>query len=82
MARRGYALVLAGAVLFGLNGGISRIAMSGGIDPLPFTSARITGATLVLVLVAALWRPATLRPPHGRPLLLIAGLGLVGVAAL
>lgn len=81
-ARRGYVLVLAGAVLFGLNGGISRIAMRGGIDPLPFTSARITGAAIVLALLAALWRPAVLRPPRGRSLLLIAGLGLVGVAAL
>ncbi len=80
--RTGYLLVLTGAVLFGLNGGISRIAMRGGIEPLTFTSARITGAALVLLVVAALWRPAVLRPPRGRSLLLIAGLGLVGVAAL
>jgi drug/metabolite transporter (DMT)-like permease len=47
--RLGYALVVLAAVLFGLNGGVSRIAMGSGLSPESFTTLRITGATLVFV---------------------------------
>jgi drug/metabolite transporter (DMT)-like permease len=80
--RLGYGLVITGAVLFGLNGGVSRVAMGSTLDPAMFTTLRITGATLVFVLVAACFRRSALRPPTGRALLLIVALGLVGVVGL
>ncbi len=80
--RLGYLLVLVGAVLFGINGGVSRVAMGTPLTPETFTTIRVTGATLVFVLYAVLFRRSALKRPRGTGLLLIAGLGLVGVAAL
>ncbi|MDQ3156329.1 MAG: EamA family transporter [Actinomycetota bacterium] len=80
--RLGYGLVIFGAVLFGVNGAVSRVAMRAGISPESLTTLRITGATLVFALAALIWRRSALRPPTGSSLLLIAALGLVGVASL
>lgn len=80
--RLGIVLVLIGAVLFGLNGGVSRVAMATPLTPELFTTLRITGATLVFVLYASLFRRSALKRPRGTQLLLIIGLGLVGVVAL
>lgn len=80
--RLGYALVIFGAVLFGVNGAVSRVAMRAGISPESLTTLRITGATLVFALAGLIWRRSALRPPTGSSLLLIAALGLVGVASL
>jgi len=80
--RLGYALVVSGAVLFGVNGAVSRVAMRAGLSPESLTTLRITGATLVFALAALIWRRSALRPPTGSSLLLIAALGLVGVVSL
>jgi drug/metabolite transporter (DMT)-like permease len=80
--RLGYLLVVTAAVLFGLNGGVSRVAMGSGLDPASFTTLRITGATLVFVGYAACFRRSALRRPRGSALLLVIALGLVGVTAL
>ena len=80
--RLGYALVVLAAVLFGINGGVSRVAMGSGLSPESFTTLRITGATLVFVAYAALFRRSALRRPTGTALLFVIGLGLVGVTAL
>lgn len=80
--RLGYALVIFGAILFGVNGAVSRVAMRAGVSPESLTTLRITGATLVFALAALIWQRSALRPPTGRSLLLIAGLGLVGVVSL
>jgi drug/metabolite transporter (DMT)-like permease len=81
-ARLGYALVVLAAVLFGLNGGVSRIAMGSGLSPEEFTTLRVTGATTVFVAYAACFRRTALRRPHGTAFLLVVALGLVGVAGL
>ena len=81
-ARLGYALVILAAVLFGLNGGVSRVAMGSGLSPELFTTLRITGATLVFVVYAACFRRSALVRPKGSSMLLIIALGLVGVTAL
>ena len=78
----GYLMVVTAALLFGVNGGVSRVAMGGDLTVETFTTVRITGATVVFALVALAVRPAALRPPSGRPLVLVAALGLVGVAGL
>lgn len=80
--RLGYALVVLAAVLFGLNGGVSRVAMGAGLSPESFTTLRITGATLVFVVYAALFRRSALRRPRGTAFLLVVALGLVGVTGL
>lgn len=78
----GYGLVIFGAVLFGINGAVSRVAMRAGLSPESLTTLRITGATVVFALAALIWRRSALRPPTGSSLFLIAALGLVGVASL
>lgn len=78
----GVALVVAGATLFILNSGVSRVALRSGIDSLELTSLRITGTCLALFLIAALVRRSALRPPRGREIVLVVALGLAGVAAL
>lgn len=80
--RLGYLMVVTGAVLFGLNGGVSRVAIGADLGVETFTTLRITAAAAVFVLAALVLRPSVLRPPRGRHLLLIAALGLVGVAGL
>ena len=80
--RLGYTLVVTAAVLFGLNGGVSRIAMGSGLEPEIFTTLRITGATLVFIAYAACFRRSALVRPRGRAFLLVIALGLVGVTAL
>lgn len=80
--RLGYTLVIFGATLFGINGAVSKVAMQSGLTPESLTTLRITGATLVFMLVALVWRRSALRPPTGSSLLLIAALGLVGVVSL
>ena len=78
----GYALVVGGALLFIVNAGVSRVAIRAGVDATSLTSLRVTGAVVVFAAIAAAARPGALRPPRGRALLLLAALGLVGVAAL
>jgi drug/metabolite transporter (DMT)-like permease len=80
--RLGYALVVLAAILFGLNGGVSRVAMGSGLSPEAFTTLRVTGATLVFVTYAACFRRSALRRPRGSGLLLVIALGVVGVAGL
>ncbi|NRQ48835.1 EamA family transporter [Aeromicrobium stalagmiti] len=81
-ARLGYVLVVTAAVLFGINGGVSRVAMGAGLSPESFTTLRITAATLVFVAYAACFRRSALRRPRGTALLLVIALGLVGVTGL
>ena len=80
--RLGYALIVAVAVLFGVNGGVSRVAMGAGLSPEAFTTLRITGATVVFVAYAACFRRSALVRPKGSALLLAIALGLVGVLGL
>ena len=75
-------LVVIAAVLFGLNGGVSRVAMGSGLTPETFTTLRITGAMLVFVAYAACFRRSALIRPRGSAFLLVVALGLVGVTAL
>ena len=81
-ARLGYLLVITAAILFGINGGLSRVAMGSGLSPASFTTVRVTGATLVLLAYAVCFRRSALRRPKGTAMLLVAAMGLVGVAAL
>lgn len=80
--RIGVSLVIAGAVMFIVNAGVSRVALRNGISALELTSLRVTGTVVALALMAALWDRSALRVPRGRDLLLVGALGLFGVAML
>lgn len=80
--RLGYVLVSLGALLFVVNAGVSRVILRSGVDPTELTSLRVTGATVGLAVIGAVFRPASLRPPRGGDLLLVVALGLTGVALL
>ena len=74
--------MVAGALLFIVNAGVSRVAIRAGVDATSLTSLRVTGAVVVFAAIAAVVRPGALQPPRGRDLLLLFALGLIGVAAL
>ncbi|MGN6575050.1 MAG: EamA family transporter, partial [Nocardioides sp.] len=78
----GFGLVLAGACMFIVNAGVSRVALRSGVDPVTLTTIRVTGTAVVLLVVAALFRRSALRPPTGRLAWLLVAHGLIGVAAL
>ena len=77
--RLGYALVVVAALLFVVNAGVSRVVLRAGVEPGLLTTARVTGSTVGFAL-GALVR-GRIRPPRGRDLLVVAALGLAGVAA-
>lgn len=78
----GYVLVVAAAVLFAVNAGVSRVPLRSGTDIETFTSVRVTGALAVLALIALVTERSAFRLPRGRQVALVIGLGLVGVAGL
>ncbi len=78
--RRGLALVVTAAILFGINAGVSRIPIEAGLPISTFTTVRLTFAWLVFLVIAVLFDRSALRRPRGRDLLLVIVLGIVGVA--
>jgi drug/metabolite transporter (DMT)-like permease len=78
----GYALTLAAAAFFAVNGTVSTLVLEAGIDgmgPTRLTALRCTGAALVLVLVLAVIAPGRLRITW-REVPFLAVFGVVGVA--
>jgi drug/metabolite transporter (DMT)-like permease len=75
----GYAMVLVAAALFGINGTVSKVALSSGLSSLRLTEARSAGACIGLVLIALIRRPSSLRVAR-RELPRLAFFGCVGVA--
>jgi drug/metabolite transporter (DMT)-like permease len=75
----GYAMVLAAATLFAVNGPVAKVALSSGLSSLRLTEVRCAGAMVGLVLLALLRSPASLRVARG-DLLRLAVFGVVGVA--
>jgi drug/metabolite transporter (DMT)-like permease len=75
----GYALTLAAAGLFAVNGTVSTLALQAGIPPTRLTALRCTGAALVLLAVLAAIAPGRLRVSW-REVPFLAVFGVVGVA--
>lgn len=75
----GYALTLASAAFFGVNGTVSTLALEAGIEPTRLTALRCTGAAVVLLVALAVLAPGRLRVSR-RELPLLAVFGVVGVA--
>ncbi len=77
--RTGYAMVTLAAVLFGINGTLSRIVLEGGLPAPQLTEIRTTAAFLVLLLVVLATNPSSLRV-RARELPMLAVYGILGVA--
>jgi drug/metabolite transporter (DMT)-like permease len=75
----GYALTLAAAGFFAVNGTVSTLALQAGIPATRLTALRCTGAAVALLVVLALVAPARLRVAW-REVPFLALFGVVGVA--
>jgi drug/metabolite transporter (DMT)-like permease len=75
----GYAMVWAAAILFALNGTVSKVVLSSGISTVELTQVRSLGACLGFALVLAVVRPRTLRVAR-RELPFLVVFGVTGVA--
>lgn len=75
----GYAMVMIAAILFAVNGTVSKVVLSSGLDSLELTQARATGAFAGFALALLLTRPRALRVRLGElPFLVV--FGIAGVA--
>jgi drug/metabolite transporter (DMT)-like permease len=72
-------MVAVAATLFGINGPISKVALSSGLSSLRLTEARSAGACIALTLIAIAWKPSSLRVER-RDIPRLAIFGVVGVA--
>ncbi len=75
----GYAMVISAALLFALNGTVSKVVLQSGISSLELTQVRATGAFLGFALVLALTRRESLRLTRREVPYLIV-FGIAGVA--
>ena len=75
----GYAMVIAAALLFALNGTVSKVVLQSGISSLELTQVRATGAFLGFALVLVVSRRESLRLTR-RELPYLVAFGIAGVA--
>jgi drug/metabolite transporter (DMT)-like permease len=75
----GMVQVLLGAALFSISAGVSKVALTAGIEPARLTALRCTGAALGLLLILGLTNPSRLKVSV-RELPALAVLGLSGAA--
>jgi drug/metabolite transporter (DMT)-like permease len=75
----GYFMVIVAATLFGVNGAVSKVALTSGLSSLRLTEARSAGACIALTLIALARSPSSLRVER-RDLPRLALFGVVGVA--
>jgi drug/metabolite transporter (DMT)-like permease len=75
----GYTMVFVAATLFGVNGAVSKVALTSGLSSLRLTEARSAGAFVALTAIALVRSPASLRVGRSE-LPRLALFGVVGVA--
>jgi len=75
----GYAMVLAAAILFGINGTVSKVVLGSGITSLELTQMRSLGAAVGFLVVVLAIRPTSLRASP-RELVFLLLFGIAGVA--
>jgi drug/metabolite transporter (DMT)-like permease len=78
-ASAGVLLAIGAAVLFAVNGNVSKVALLNGISSLELVSMRSAGTALILLGIAALTNPASLRIGR-RELGFLALYGVTGIA--
>jgi drug/metabolite transporter (DMT)-like permease len=75
----GYSMAIAGALLFSVNGSVSKVTLTSGIDSLTLVLLRCAGAMLGLLALVLIVEPGRLRVARSEwPLLLVYG--VVGIA--
>lgn len=78
-AALGYTLAISGALLFSVNGSVSKVTLSSGIDSLSLVLLRCSGALLCFFILVVTIEPSRLRVSRREwPLLLVYG--VVGIA--
>lgn len=77
--RLGYALYLAAALMFGVNGTVSKVLLQAVDDSARVSQLRVTASFLLMALFVALRRPQALRVAR-RELPLLVAYGVLGVA--
>src|SRR5438105_4968355 len=75
----GYGMVIAAALLFGINGAVSKVILESGLDSLRLTEVRSTGAALGLLLAVLAIAPGRLRLRRSELPYFVA-FGVLGVA--
>jgi drug/metabolite transporter (DMT)-like permease len=75
----GIAMVAGAAVLFGINGTVSKVVLESGLSSLQLTQARSVGAALGFALIVALTNPSRLKVTW-RELPFLLAFGITGVA--
>jgi drug/metabolite transporter (DMT)-like permease len=78
-ASTGVLLAIGAAILFAVNGNVSKVVLMNGISSLELVSARSAGTALVLIGITALSNPAALRVGR-RELGFLALYGVTGIA--
>ena len=78
-AALGYLLCIGAAILFAINGTVSKSILLSGIEPTRLSQLRVTAAFLILLVVVAITRPAALRLRKGEWKILLV-FGILGVA--
>ena len=78
-AALGYLLCIGAAILFAINGTVSKSILLSGIEPTRLSQLRVTAAFLILLVVVAITRPAALRLKKGEWKILLV-FGILGVA--
>ena len=73
---RGEFMVVIAALLFGINGTVSKLVLQAGLPPMRFTEIRSAGAFLCLLIYALVRRPESLKVNRGQ----IGFLALYGIA--
>jgi drug/metabolite transporter (DMT)-like permease len=76
---RGYALVVAGAAMWGLNASLARFLLDDGVDALRLSQLRSAGSWVLLVLLLGVWRRDLLRVRR-QDIPALAFLGIAGLA--
>lgn len=76
---RGYVLYLSGALLFGINGTVSKVLLTSVGDAARMSQLRVTFAFLILLVVVAATNPRSL-PLRRSEIPLVAAYGILGVA--
>ncbi len=77
----GYLYALLGAILFGLNGSVTKVLIEAGLSPSQVTLARVAGTALISGIVLLFLNRRAFRIPL-RLLPMLALLGVVGIALL
>jgi drug/metabolite transporter (DMT)-like permease len=76
---RGYLMVICAAVLWGVNGAVTKVILDAGVSTERVAELRSTGTALALGVAVALTRPSAFRA-RPRELLFLACFGIVGLS--